>query len=282
MPRQIFRQAALERLSSPEQIDRLLPLTSPQSWIALAAVGLLLVGGLMWSIFGTIETTVEGQGVLMRQGGAIPVVISSAGVVSDIFVRAGQEVEAGQRLAVVQPSTAKPISVVSPYSGRILQRVAREGSAVESGGTLLFLERLDRPLLARLFLPTANGYQVQPGMAVHVMPTHVNASEHGYLIGRVQSADRFPMTQAGMIQRLHNEELVHQLVARGPCLQILVELESDASSASGCRWSSPRGSPLELYSGTPCEGHIVLRERRLIHLAFPGLAPDEVSDERLR
>lgn len=276
MPRQFFRQAALERLSSPEQIDRLLPLTSPRSWIALAAVGLLLTGAIIWGIFGTIYTTVEGQGVLMRQGGTITVRMPCTGVVNDIVANAGQRVQAGEEVAHVkstQSGTPKTIPVVSPCSGRILQRVAREGDQVEAGATLLLLERLDEPLLARLFLPTAEGYRVHPDMAVHIMPTHLHTSEHGYLIGRVLSADRFPMTQADMMQRLHNEELVRQLTARGPCLQILVELEPDPDAPSGYRWSSPRGAQpeRELYSGTPCEGHIIIAKKRLIHLVFPGL-----------
>jgi pyruvate/2-oxoglutarate dehydrogenase complex dihydrolipoamide acyltransferase (E2) component len=237
---------------------------------------LLLAGAIIWGIFGTIYTTVEGQGVLMRQGGAIPVTMPCKGVVSDIVARAGQMVEAGQELAHVkstQSGNPKTIPVVSPCSGRILQRVAHEGGQVEAGATLLLLERLDEPLLARLFLPTADGYRVDPDKVVHIMPTHLHTSDYGYLIGRVLSVDRFPMTQADMMQRLHNEELVRQLAARGPCLQILVALETDPNSSSGYRWSSPKGAQMEreLYSGTPCEGHIILGKKRLIHLVFPGL-----------
>lgn len=274
MPRQIFRQTALERLSSPEQIDRLLPLTSPRSWVALTAVGLFLAGAALWAIFGILYSTVEGQGVLMRQGGAISVAIPCTGIVSDIAVHAGQLVEPGQELAQVKPaesSSAKTVSVVSPCAGRILQRVAREGDSVQSGTTLLLLERLDQPLRARLFLPASEGYKDDPGMPVHVMPTHVHASEHGYLIGRVLSADRFPMTQAEMMHRIHSKELARNLASRGPCLQIVVELETDPNSSSGYRWSSSRGTHLELYSGTPCEGRIILGKRRLIQLIFPGL-----------
>jgi len=35
----IFRQAALDRLSSPEQLDRLMQVTLPTGWIALVAPG---------------------------------------------------------------------------------------------------------------------------------------------------------------------------------------------------------------------------------------------------
>jgi len=40
--RSLFRQAALERTSSPEQLDRLLTITDTRGWLALLASGMLL------------------------------------------------------------------------------------------------------------------------------------------------------------------------------------------------------------------------------------------------
>ncbi|MGA1194869.1 MAG: hypothetical protein ACO36I_00070 [Candidatus Latescibacterota bacterium] len=36
--KQIFRQAALDRLSSPDQLDQLMRVTTPKGWIALMAL----------------------------------------------------------------------------------------------------------------------------------------------------------------------------------------------------------------------------------------------------
>lgn len=67
----IFRKAALERLSSPEQLDQLAGLTSPAGWMALAALGALVVSALAWSVFGSVPTWVEGRGILVSQGGHV-------------------------------------------------------------------------------------------------------------------------------------------------------------------------------------------------------------------
>ena len=67
----IFRKAALERLSSPEQLDRLVTLTSPVGWLALLAIALMLAGAVAWSVLGTIPTRVEGAGILVAQGGQV-------------------------------------------------------------------------------------------------------------------------------------------------------------------------------------------------------------------
>src|SRR4051794_19821299 len=67
MSTQIFRKVALERLSSPDELDQLMHVTSPRGWIALAATALLLVSALLWAILVTIPTTVSGRGVLVGE-----------------------------------------------------------------------------------------------------------------------------------------------------------------------------------------------------------------------
>jgi HlyD family secretion protein len=67
----IFRHVALERLSSPEQLDRLITLTSPIGWAALLAIAALLAAIVAWGIFGTVATRVQGAGILVGRGGQV-------------------------------------------------------------------------------------------------------------------------------------------------------------------------------------------------------------------
>lgn len=71
MDKQIFRKGALERLSSPDQLDQLMPVTSARGWIALCGVALLIAAGIAWGFLGRIETNVEASGALVRTGGVI-------------------------------------------------------------------------------------------------------------------------------------------------------------------------------------------------------------------
>ena len=58
----IFREKSLKRVSSPEQLNDYIHVTSPSVWIILIAIVLLLAGMLAWSIFGTVEKrTADGQ-----------------------------------------------------------------------------------------------------------------------------------------------------------------------------------------------------------------------------
>ena len=51
----IFRQKSLDKVSSPEKLDDYIRVTTPSVWITLTAIVLLLVGAVVWSIFGEVE-----------------------------------------------------------------------------------------------------------------------------------------------------------------------------------------------------------------------------------
>lgn len=61
----IFRKEALERLSSPEQLDQLMQIVTSRSWLPLAALSGLLACGLVWSFVGRISVTTSGKGALV-------------------------------------------------------------------------------------------------------------------------------------------------------------------------------------------------------------------------
>jgi hypothetical protein len=62
----IFRKESLERLSSPEQLDQLMQVVTPRSWIPLATLGTLIGLVVLWAIFGRIPITMVGRGVIVR------------------------------------------------------------------------------------------------------------------------------------------------------------------------------------------------------------------------
>ncbi len=110
MAADIFRKVALERLSSPEQLDQLLTVTPARSWVAL--VGVLLLTGLTvaWGFTGSIATSVFGQGVMVRRGGVQTVVASGSGVIAGFNVKVGDRLVRNQVIAqVAQPAIAERI-----------------------------------------------------------------------------------------------------------------------------------------------------------------------------
>lgn len=98
----IFRKVALERLSSPEQLDQMMQVTDPRGWLALAALAALLAAALVWGFLGTIPTEASGQGILIRRGGVSDLVATSNGQVEEMLVAVGDRVGKGQVVAKVR------------------------------------------------------------------------------------------------------------------------------------------------------------------------------------
>ncbi|MHC4428837.1 MAG: NHLP bacteriocin system secretion protein [Planctomycetota bacterium] len=99
LSKRLFRESALERLSSPEQLDQQLQVTSPKGWIALTAIWALLVGVIAWSILGAVHTREEGHGIIVTGGGLQEVVTEGSGRLSEILVEVGDEVSLDQVVA---------------------------------------------------------------------------------------------------------------------------------------------------------------------------------------
>jgi len=69
MQKPIFRKAALERLSSPEQLDQLMQVTTAKGWLALIALTGLLVMVVIFGFVARVPITVTGQCILLDSGG---------------------------------------------------------------------------------------------------------------------------------------------------------------------------------------------------------------------
>lgn len=82
----IFSKKALERISSSEQITIYPRVTSPNVWIVLAAL-IMLIGGLAaWAAVGTLETTADAK-AYVEDGIAYASVIEKAEINSDMTLR---------------------------------------------------------------------------------------------------------------------------------------------------------------------------------------------------
>ena len=55
MNNSIFRQKSIDRVSSPEQLNDYIRVTSPRIWLVIAAVLFLLAGMILWGVFGSVE-----------------------------------------------------------------------------------------------------------------------------------------------------------------------------------------------------------------------------------
>ena len=82
----LFRKVALDRLSSPEQLDTMVNVVTLRSWVAVVPFLVLLAMALAWSVFGTIPSKVVGRSILLQTEGLREVTTGSAGRILEAIV----------------------------------------------------------------------------------------------------------------------------------------------------------------------------------------------------
>jgi hypothetical protein len=60
----IFRKVMIDRLSSPDELTEMLRITKRADWLILAAMGLIVLTGLLWGSMAKLPITVAGEGIL--------------------------------------------------------------------------------------------------------------------------------------------------------------------------------------------------------------------------
>ncbi len=117
----LFRQEAIKKVSSPEQLDRLMQVTRLRGWVALGTLAAVLLGAILWGIYGAIPTRVAGSGIILeRGGGLIDVQSRGGGRLVAVLVRPGQRVEKGQPIARVdQRDLALSLDQARAFAGEL-------------------------------------------------------------------------------------------------------------------------------------------------------------------
>ena len=88
-------------MSSPEQLDRLITVTSPRIWLILITIGIVLGCGILWGIFGSIPVKVDTSGILISSGGVSSISSTVTGQITDVRVKNGDELKKGDIIAII-------------------------------------------------------------------------------------------------------------------------------------------------------------------------------------
>jgi hypothetical protein len=97
----LFREEALEQVSSPEQLDQLMQIVNLKDWLPIAALGFLLALALLWSVFGRIPIFIEAKGVLLKSASDPNQLVS----VSYFPIAEGKQIDPGDEILII-PDTA--------------------------------------------------------------------------------------------------------------------------------------------------------------------------------
>ena len=146
--KKLFRAAALEKMASPERLDELMRVTAPAGWLAVLALGVMLLAGIVWGFVGSVPIKVKGNGILMRGEAVQSVFAETQGQLLEMLVEPGDILEAGQVVARVDQQDL--VRQIEDRQAR-LSSMRSEGQRdrASTGSQVAALQRQRQELVAR-------------------------------------------------------------------------------------------------------------------------------------
>jgi multidrug efflux pump subunit AcrA (membrane-fusion protein) len=245
---------------------------SPQSWLVLLGMSILLAAGLGWAIFETIPSTLIGQGILISAAvepeatvDSLPLIAEISGGVRHVLVSQGDYVEAGQTLLILDGGeNGEERAINSSSDGLIVNLPMEEGSRVVPGILLAEILPVSRgsrdPIEVIAYVSLYEAQRIEVGMPVEVSPLNIPQQEFGFLRGTVRSVGQFPSNTT-----LASNFMVDNL----PVIEVRVTLEPDESVSSGYTWSIGSGPDRPLQVGVAATVNVIVDTQRPIERILP-------------
>lgn len=142
----LYRKSSLERLSSPEQLDQMISVTSPAVWLAFGGGALCLAALLIWSLTAWLPSRVSANGIFLADQNTYPFTSEVNGIVREVRVELGDEVHAGDVLAVLDTTDGQ--QQLDALNGRLakVEAVTLESTDDEATSDNLSLLRMKSQL----------------------------------------------------------------------------------------------------------------------------------------
>ncbi|OKK22571.1 hypothetical protein AMK16_05555 [Streptomyces sp. CB00455] len=259
-----FRQKALSKLQSPDELDMPVRFARPQGRLVLAVTVVVMAAASFWALTGTVSSKLSAPGILTHAAGSYVLQSPVAGQVTTVLAEQGRLLSAGTPLLNVRTEQGdRPVRAVT--GGRLTTLLAKVGSVVATGADVATVERVespDEPLVAVLYVPGADSATIAVGAPVDLSVQSVPHSEFGTLRGRVEAVGHAPQTPAQIAGFLGDSALAGQFSRQDSPVAVLVRLERSSRTKSGYRWSSAGGPPYALDSTTPVTGAVHLAAQR--------------------
>lgn len=266
----LYRKSALERMASPEQLDKAIKVTSPLSWLSLGGVTLIIVVTVIWSIVGRIPVTITTNGIIASPVNTNAVYTENAGTVDSVYVSVGDEIHPGDEVALVEVSDGSSYTIESDQIGTASVVDISAGDTVGQGVPILYVspEVASRQVVV-CYVNVADVKKISCGMPVYVYLNSADSQRYGHMKARVVNIDEYAASNKGMHYVLgEDNNLSSFFTSSGAVAAVTCELSLSEESASGYVWSNKRGKELNVTNGSLVSVKIIMEEISPITMLF--------------
>ncbi|MGV9358103.1 HlyD family efflux transporter periplasmic adaptor subunit [Streptomyces misionensis] len=265
-----FRQQALAKLQSPQELDLPVRLARPQGWLALGVTVVVMAAASVWAVTGSVASTVSAPAILTHGQGSYVLQSPVAGQVTAVLARQGERLPAAAPVLKVRTSQGDSV-VRTVAAGRVTTLAATIGQIVQTGTDVAAVEKVghaDDPLYATVYVPAQNAAAIPAHAAVDLTVSSVPAQRYGVLRGQVRSVDRAAQSDRSIAAFLGDDQLGRQFTRNGRPVAVTVRL-TESRTTSGYRWSTSDGPPFRLDSMTLATASIRLADQHPVDWLLP-------------
>ena len=107
----LFRKKSMDRISSTEQLNDYIRVSTPSVWLLLAAIVILLAGVCVWGVFGHMDTTLSVAAI--AQDGTVTAYVREGDIAK---VKAEAVVTVGRDIVKIWAIAEQPVQVDESFS----------------------------------------------------------------------------------------------------------------------------------------------------------------------
>ena len=262
----LYRKSALERLASPDQLDKVIRITSPLSWLALAAVTVVIAIVITWSCVDTIPETITANGMVVAPVGTNTVYTDITGTVSAVHVDVDSELYMDTPVMTITTPQGEDVMIMSGQVGVVSEVLASKGNVVKQNGELVRVSLVVAGKQAVVcYVPVSNVKKLKRGMMAHVTLTAAESETYGHMAARIVNIEARAVSAAGMDGVLGADNKMADLFSKdGAVASVALELYPDANTVSGYYWSNEKGAEQVVSNGSMCSVRLIIKEIRPI------------------
>ena len=271
---ELYRKASLERISSPEQLDTMLKISSPLSWLALLGATLIVAVTVVWAFVGRIPMTVTSTGIIVAPNGTNAIYSDAAGKVVRVFAAPGDNIYENDVVMEIETERGERQQIVSDQVGFVSQIIKPEGSTITQNSEVLRVSpNTTAQQVVVCYVLTTDAQKVSRGDQAYISLSSSDSKSFGHMVGRVINVDAGAASSSAQSNILGSENnLNNAFTSDGKAVTaVTCELYPSSRSASGYFWSNSRGETLAVNNRDICSVKIITKQVRPIEKLFEKL-----------
>ena len=269
---ELFRKSSVERFSSPEQLDKMLKITSPLSWVGILSAFVITVAVLIWAVLGSIPTTISVTGYFVLPYNTNTIFSTAPGTVSSIFVKTGETVKRDTVLLDMVSSTGEHFTIVSNHEGIISSALVESGTFLPSNTELFRITpKTEHPILLCYIEPSEAKRIALNDKAIAFIRAK-SASVPERIEAHVINIDR-SITTRSAIEEVLGTDYAQSIAEFGSFVAVTCVLDERIFDEEMI-WNSTSNALDELLLGERTDVQFILDESAPIEKVFPALRGD--------